>query len=78
MPAKIKANGLGSFRALSTSGLKVESLSSSIKDYIQEQAKVCQPDKVYVCDGSEEENKALIEKLLKDGRLKNLPKYENW
>ena len=73
-----KPNGVMGMRALSTSGLDVNSLPSSIQNYIQEQVKVCRPESVHVCDGTEAENHALLDKLEKDGRIQKLPKYENW
>lgn len=64
--------------SISSCGVKLSDLSSSIQKFINEQAKICQPDKVYVCDGSEEENRAIIQQLLEDGRLIRLSKYDNW
>ena len=63
---------------LLTSNITVESLTPSVREFIKENERVCQPDKIYVCDGSVEENQALIKKLQEDGRLKKLEKYENW
>ncbi len=63
---------------LSTTGVAIDSLAPHIQSFVQEQAKLCKPDKIHVCDGSQEENKALLERLIKDGRLETLPKYDNW
>ena len=49
-----------------------------MKRFVEENARVCQPQKVYICDGSDQENQALLERLQQDGRLKRLTKYENW
>ncbi len=76
-PAKFRMTSIGS-KYLSTTGVAIDNLAPRIKSFVQEQAKLCKPDKIHVCDGSEEENKALIERLIKDGRLEKLPKYENW
>lgn len=65
-------------RCLSTTGICVEDLQPHIQRFIQDQAKLCKPDKIHVCDGSEAENKAILEQLLKDGRVEKLPKYDNW
>lgn len=65
-------------RHLSTSGVQISDLCPTIQKFINEQEKICQPDKVYVCDGSEEENRAFIEQLIEDGRFVRLPKYDNW
>lgn len=80
MPLSQHAKGSGgmTLRALSTAGLDVSSLSPSIQQYIQEQVKVCQPARVYVCDGSEAENKALLAQLESDKRVQKLKKYDNW
>lgn len=67
-----------SLRALSTAGLQVDGLATKVQSFIRKQAKVCQPDQIYVCDGSEEENQAFLDKLQQDGRLQKLTKYENW
>ena len=58
--------------------MKLSDLSPSIQKFITEQSKICQPDKIHVCDGSEEENRAIIQQLLEDGRLVQLTKYDNW
>ncbi len=71
-------NGHTVLRSLSTQGLQVDGLAPNVQEYIRKQSKVCQPDQVYVCDGSEEENLALLNQLQKDGRFQKLSKYENW
>ena len=63
---------------IAATGLDRTQLSAKIQAYITEQEKVCQPDSVHVCDGSEAENAALLGKLEKVGRIHKLPKYENW
>ena len=69
----------GSPRFLSTyTSINVDALSPRIKQFVEENAKICQPDNIYVCDGSNEENTKLIEKLQQDGRLDKLTKYDNW
>ena len=65
-------------RRFLTSNLSVESLSPAVKRFVEENARVCQPQKIYVCDGSDQENQALLERLQQDGRLTKLTKYENW
>ena len=69
---------LSGIRHLNASALKLADLCPAIQSFVNEQVKVCQPDKVYVCDGSEEENRAVIQQLLDDGRLVQLSKYDNW
>ena len=63
---------------LNDSTIKVSDLSPKIQQFINEQVKICQPDRVYVCDGSEAENRAFIQQLLDDGRFVRLSKYDNW
>ena len=63
---------------LFTSVLTVEGLSPAVRKFVEENAKILQPERVYVCDGSQEENESLLSKLQQDGRLTKLSKYENW
>ena len=58
--------------------LGLEALSPNVRKFVEENAKLCEPNSVYVCDGSEEENSKLIDSLVKDGRLSKLTKYDNW
>ena len=53
-------------------------LSPKVRSYIEECVKLCQPDDVYVCDGSEAENTQLIKLLEKKGTIEPLTKYINW
>ena len=61
-----------------TSNIAVESLSPAVRQFVEENVRICRPQKVYVCDGSVQENQALLERLQQDGRLVKLKKYENW
>ena len=56
----------------------LETLSPSVRKFVEENAKLCQPDQVHICDGSEAEGKELIDKQLVAGRLIKLSQYENW
>lgn len=49
----------------------------SVQDYIEEKAKICQPDKIHICDGTEEENKMLLDLLEKSGAIQRLKKMDN-
>ena len=53
-------------------------LPEKVHTFVEENAKVCQPDYVHICDGSEKEITTLTYMLQKDGMIKPLPKYENW
>ena len=57
--------------------LSTATLNQSVRAYIEEKARICKPDQIQVCDGSESENQTLIELMVKDGMLEKLPKYEN-
>ncbi|KAI7687024.1 Phosphoenolpyruvate carboxykinase [Sarcoptes scabiei] len=67
--------------------VQARSLSQSLPDslqndyvrkFIEEKARICKPDQIQVCDGTEEENKQLIELMVKQGQLEKLEKYDNW
>lgn len=49
------------------------------REYVLEKAMLCQPDKIHVCDGSEAENAALVDKMVATGTLKKITsgKFEN-
>ncbi len=56
----------------------VANLPQTVRNYVEENARLCRPDTLHICDGSERENELLTYMLQKDGILKRLPKYENW
>ncbi|XP_017568351.1 phosphoenolpyruvate carboxykinase, cytosolic [GTP] [Pygocentrus nattereri] len=53
------------------------SLSPSLREFIESSLSLCQPDALHICDGSEEENSALLDHLQEQGVIKKLKKYEN-
>ncbi|NXG13732.1 PCKGC protein, partial [Grallaria varia] len=55
----------------------LESLSPEAKDFIETNAKLCQPENIHICDGSEEENKKILDIMVEQGMIKKLNKYEN-
>ncbi|NXN90226.1 PCKGC protein, partial [Bombycilla garrulus] len=55
----------------------LESLSPEARDFIETNAKLCQPESIHICDGSEEENKKLLDIMVEQGMIKKLKKYEN-
>lgn len=61
-----------------SSSVSIDSLRPHVRNFVEENAKIMQPEDIHVCDGSEEENAQLVQKLQKDGRLIKLQKYENW
>jgi len=54
----------------------VESLPPHFREYINEKVKICQPDKIYICDGSEEEHQRIIKDLVDQGVMIPLKKLE--
>ncbi|NXP34844.1 PCKGC protein, partial [Leiothrix lutea] len=55
----------------------LESLSPEARDFIETNAKLCQPECIHICDGSEEENKRILDIMVEQGMIKKLNKYEN-
>lgn len=55
----------------------INRLPKRVRYFVEENAKVCQPDTVHICDGSEKEKELLHYILQRDGTIKPLPKYEN-
>lgn len=53
-------------------------LAPKVFAYIEECVKLCKPDGIYICDGSEVEYTTMLELLQKSGAIKQLPKYDNW
>lgn len=53
-------------------------LAPKVRVFIEEAVRLCRPDDVYICDGSEAENKQLLKLLEKRGTIQQLSKYENW
>ncbi len=51
--------------------------NQKLKDWVKQMAELCQPDSVHWCDGSEKENKLLIEKCVTSGQFTPLKKREN-
>lgn len=52
-------------------------LPKKVRFFVDENVKVCQPDSVHICDGSEQEIQLLTYMLQRDGMIRPLPKYEN-
>ncbi|XP_055341899.1 phosphoenolpyruvate carboxykinase, cytosolic [GTP]-like isoform X2 [Paramacrobiotus metropolitanus] len=75
MAPDVEPNGLN----LKTQIVKgdLSSLSPKVQRYLLECVSVCRPDKVYICDGSEEENTELVKQMVEEGMMKKLPKYDN-
>ncbi|CAF1096252.1 unnamed protein product, partial [Brachionus calyciflorus] len=52
-------------------------LPKSLQDYIEEKAKICQPEAIHICDGSIEEYNALLRQLERNGQVQKLEKMNN-
>ena len=53
-------------------------LPHHLRDYVEEKVQLCQPGHLYICDGTEKENQALLHLLEKSGRIQKLDKMKNW
>jgi phosphoenolpyruvate carboxykinase (GTP) len=56
----------------------ISQLSPKVKSFVEEKARVCQPNNIHICDGSENENRYLLDIMQKQGMIEPLNKYENW
>ncbi|XP_072270337.1 phosphoenolpyruvate carboxykinase, cytosolic [GTP] [Pyxicephalus adspersus] len=56
---------------------ELTSLSPDVVEFIVTYARICLPENIHICDGSEEENKKLLHQMEETGMIKRLPKYEN-
>ena len=56
----------------------LDELPEKVQSYILDCAQVCQPDKIFICDGTNEEERSLIYEMEKQGHIKRLTKYNNW
>lgn len=52
-------------------------LAPKVRNYLEEAIRLCRPDDVYICDGSEAENAQLLKLLQNKGTIEPLTKYEN-
>lgn len=64
-------------RCLSVVHGDLSRLNERVRNYIEDKARLCQPDNLHICDGSESENDYLLNLMLKHGMITPLPKYEN-
>ncbi|XP_053310068.1 phosphoenolpyruvate carboxykinase, cytosolic [GTP] [Spea bombifrons] len=55
----------------------LHSLPSEVCAYIATNARLCQPENIHICDGSEDENKKILQQMEETGMVKKLHKYEN-
>lgn len=55
----------------------VDSLPQKAQEFIAHHVALCQPQAVYICDGSQDEAEELTDKLVKRGMLEKLDKMDN-
>ncbi|OWK03208.1 PCK1, partial [Cervus elaphus hippelaphus] len=55
----------------------LDSLPQAVREFVESSAKLCRPDQVHICDGSEEENQQLLSHMEEEGVIKRLKKYDN-
>lgn len=53
-------------------------LPKKVQHYVEDNVKLCQPDTIHICDGSDRENQMLLYILQRDGMIRPLPKMDNW
>uniref|UniRef100_A0A034WLG6 Phosphoenolpyruvate carboxykinase (GTP) n=1 Tax=Bactrocera dorsalis TaxID=27457 RepID=A0A034WLG6_BACDO len=68
---------VGSRRALSVQYGNYGLLTADAKAYLNKCVHLCQPDRIHICDGSEDESKILQELMLTQGTITPLKKYNN-
>lgn len=75
MAPQLQPNPLSSMRVLQGD---LGALSPALRDFIEQSARLCQPDSLHICDGSEEESRRVLALLEEQGMIKKLTQYENW
>ncbi|KAF3856827.1 hypothetical protein F7725_017550 [Dissostichus mawsoni] len=74
MPPQLSSQNQSSPRVLQGD---LSALSPALKEFVDLNVTLCQPDALHICDGSEEENRAILTQLEEQGLIKKLRKYEN-
>ncbi|XP_065128570.1 phosphoenolpyruvate carboxykinase, cytosolic [GTP]-like [Paramisgurnus dabryanus] len=74
MPPQLQSQNQSAIRVVQGD---LSSLSSGLREFIESSVKLCQPDALHICDGSDEENRAILALLVEQGVIRNLPKYKN-
>ncbi|KAL8593085.1 protein kinase C (PKC)-like Pck2 [Nucella lapillus] len=52
-------------------------LPKKVRHYVEEHARLCKPETIHICDGSDQENNLLLYVLQREGILKRVTKYQN-
>ncbi|XP_030585381.1 phosphoenolpyruvate carboxykinase, cytosolic [GTP] [Archocentrus centrarchus] len=74
MPPQIQSQNQSGTRILQGD---LNTLSTAVREFVETNVTLCQPDSVHICDGSDEENLAILTQLEEQGMIKKLSKYEN-
>ncbi|XP_055539640.1 phosphoenolpyruvate carboxykinase [GTP]-like [Wyeomyia smithii] len=56
---------------------EVTLLSPKVREFVERSAVLCQPEKIHIVDGSENESNTLLKMLHSQGTIQSLPKYDN-
>ncbi|XP_019716058.1 phosphoenolpyruvate carboxykinase, cytosolic [GTP] isoform X2 [Hippocampus comes] len=56
---------------------ELSALSPAVREFVEANVTLCQPDALHICDGSDEENRAILARLEEQGMIKKLRKYHN-
>lgn len=75
MPPQLHPQNRGSPQILQGD---LRALSPAVRTFVESSVALCQPDSLHICDGSDEENRAILTQLEEQGMIKKLPKYDNW
>ncbi len=52
-------------------------LPRNLRAYVEEQARLCQPESIHLCDGSDSENISMLQLLQQEGRIQKLEHMNN-
>ncbi|CAH1268850.1 PCK1 [Branchiostoma lanceolatum] len=55
----------------------LDKLQPRVRTWVEQQARICQPDNIHICDGTLEENNIILNMLESQKVIKKLPKYDN-
>lgn len=75
MPPQLQSQNQSSPRLLQGD---LQALNPAVRKFVESSIALCQPDSLHICDGSDEENQAILSQLEEQGMIKKLQKYDNW
>jgi len=56
---------------------RLQDLKPKVRTFVEDSARLCQPDALHICDGSERELRHLLNVVQQAGMIEPLPKYTN-